>query len=421
MRYAKLFAGASLALAGALVLHACSRVEAPPERIVLILVDTLRADHLAPYGGQLSTPHIAALAERGQIFTSVVSSFHQTTMSMASLFTGRTPSLESGSREAPLVWSGPTWCGMRRFASEEGEPCIPRALPTLAEKLRGAGYWTVAAVTNPYLFGSQGYQRGFGRWREVRRWNERSPRVGRFDPALRSAPHVNAAAAELVRRRPTDRFFLYVHYMDVHDYEQVEVSYAEAVTRVDEAVGELVEMLRAEELLAGSVVILHSDHGERLGEPHLVEGRARHHGNPSFEEVLRVPLIVAPSPGADPDRPMRSDDVHRMILALAGIAEPPARDLAPGELFLTELGYQTYRDGTFKSYRARDGSALRLVDLRSDPEETRDVAGRHPDVAVMHARRMDELETLLAAPNVAPRGLNEEEAELLRSLGYLDE
>ena len=65
---------------------------AAPERIILIVADTLRRDHLSPYGSELETPAVARLARRGQVFTNAVSSFHQTTMSMAALFTGRTPS-----------------------------------------------------------------------------------------------------------------------------------------------------------------------------------------------------------------------------------------------------------------------------------------------------------------------------------------
>jgi len=69
--------------------------EGPPQRIILVLIDTLRRDHLSCYGSKVRTPHIDAVARRGQIFVNAYSSFHQTSMSMASLFTGRTPSLET--------------------------------------------------------------------------------------------------------------------------------------------------------------------------------------------------------------------------------------------------------------------------------------------------------------------------------------
>ncbi len=81
---------------------ACTpRAEGPP--IVLVVVDTLRRDHVSVYGGKAFTPNIDRLAARGQVFTNAVSSFHQTTMSMGSLFTGRTPSLATGRAETPLA------------------------------------------------------------------------------------------------------------------------------------------------------------------------------------------------------------------------------------------------------------------------------------------------------------------------------
>jgi arylsulfatase A-like enzyme len=141
----------------------------PPERIVLVVVDTLRRDHLSCYGGAVETPHIDGLAQRGRVFADALASFHQTSMSMAALFTGRTPSLESGAAGATLPWSGRTWCGMARFASslEPGGPCLPRSLPTLGEAMREAGYETLGVSSNEFLFRPAGFARGFDAWVEV--------------------------------------------------------------------------------------------------------------------------------------------------------------------------------------------------------------------------------------------------------------
>ena len=114
----------TLALLG---LAACSPPEpAPkqPERIILIVADTLRRDFLSPYGSRLATPNVARLAESGQVFTNAVSSFHMTTMSMAAMFTGRTPSLEVGEDLRVLPWTSESWCGMARFATEEEFPVL---------------------------------------------------------------------------------------------------------------------------------------------------------------------------------------------------------------------------------------------------------------------------------------------------------
>ena len=84
-----------------LMLGAC--VRPVPERIVLIVIDTLRRDALSCYGGSTPTPNIDGLAAQGQLFSNALGSFHQTTMSMGAMFTGRTPSLESGKGNSRLV------------------------------------------------------------------------------------------------------------------------------------------------------------------------------------------------------------------------------------------------------------------------------------------------------------------------------
>jgi arylsulfatase A-like enzyme len=417
----------TMAAAITLVLAACgqggSLVDrgAAPERIILVVVDTLRADHLSPYNADLTTPHIQAFAERGQVFTNVVSSFHQTTMSMASLFTGRTPSLESGDAEKTLDWTGRNWCGMRRFAPEsEVAACIPESLTTLATTLHEAGYWTAGVVTNALLFRPLGYERGFDRWVEVGDAPEGDRAFQIAHPEERNAAKANQAVAQLLQQRPTDRFFLYVHYMDVHDYSVVGASYQDGVKRVDGAFGRLLGLLRASSLIEGAVVLLASDHGERLGEEHLLKGSRSHFGNPSFEELLRVPLIISPPVSENPTRFMRGDDVYRLIRRIAGVADREPVELGANELFLSEERYQTYRDGRWKSFRERGEETLRLVDLRADPGERSDVAALHPEIAVEHARRMDELTERLAAGGTAPSALTAEDERRLRALGYLE-
>ena len=142
-------------LLAALVLTgtACTRpapVAPPPQNILLIVVDTLRRDHVSAYADLARTPNMDRLAEGGQVARGAVSSFHQTTMSMSALFTGRTPSLEWADGER-LEWNGKTWCGLTRFAQGPGDDCIPSSLPTLAEGMRGLGYRTIGVVANELL------------------------------------------------------------------------------------------------------------------------------------------------------------------------------------------------------------------------------------------------------------------------------
>ena len=393
------------------------------ERIVLVVIDTLRADHVSPHAPRRRTPHFARLAEKGQVFERASGSYYQTTMSMASLFTGRTPSLEGTSRTAPLAWTGKNWCGLRRFAREGlDDSCIPESLPTLAGRLREAGYWTVGVVTNTLLFQPRGFERGFDEWVEV----------GRLAPAVavpgyqvglaedRSAERANENVAWLLDQRPTDHFFLYVHYMEAHDYLAHGISYAHGVHRADAALGELLGLLEARSLLEGTTLFVVSDHGERLEEEHFTKGGPLHYGNPAFEEVLHVPFLVSPPiAGVDAQAALRGDDVHRLVLMTGGVTHPGPKDLEDGELFTSERYYQTYRKGRFKSYwRRRDGRHF-LVDLEADPGETNDAATRHPEVLARHAERMADLSRDLALRTADASELSDDDAKRLEALGYV--
>ena len=306
--------GASLSC---LLLLCCARADevAPPDRIVLVVADTLRADHVGAYGGEVPTPNLDALALRGEVFEQALASYHQTSMSMGSLFTGLTPSVEgAGGRSLP--WAKGTFCGMARFRSL-GEACLPEGLTTLAEDLVAFGYATLGVTSNPLLFRPYGFDQGFEVWREVGQVpDDALARQSRREHAeSRTGAAVNSAVAEILHARRSDRFFLYVHYLDAHDWFLMGVPYRRGVASFDRYLGELLAMLEAEELMDGAVVIVTADHGEALSrEVHPLESRL-HVGNPSYESVLRVPLIVAP-PVFGPSGQVRGQDLRGWIREL---------------------------------------------------------------------------------------------------------
>jgi len=410
-------------LAALLAAVGCSGPD--PERIILILVDTLRRDHLSPYGADVETPNIERLAQNGVVYENAYASFHMTSMSMGAIFSGRTPAISSGDPERSVAWNAANWCGLARFGAGEEGSCFPNGMPLLGEVMRDRGYTTIGVTSNAMLFHPSGFSRGFDQWVEVpdpgrsgklapfkRTWKESSTR--------RSASAVGAAVIAALAQRKSDRFFLYVHYMDVHDWAAVNVPYRDAVAAVDRGIGELLDHLDGERLLDGAVVILTSDHGESLDEPHLVPATPRHIGNPSFEPVLAVPLIASGAELAHDGPLIRSEDLFRILLHLAGGAPQPERDLLPDELFLTEVGYRTYRRGRWKSYSGRFDGTFRLVDLEADPGERRDVAAENPAISESHRKRVDALTTALAAPDAPLYEIGEEELDRLRSLGYVD-
>lgn len=394
-----------------------------PERIVLVVADTLRRDRLAPYGAALATPAVSRLATRGQVFTNAVSSFHQTTMSMASLFTGRTPSLETGDASQALPWTSHNWCGLARLAESQADTCIPKALGTLAEDLHAAGYETLGAVSNRLMFRPHGYERGFDRW--IQLGSEQVPvtRAGRVKEAEeRTGQQVNAAVRRLLAERRSDRFFLYVHYIDPHEhgFRPDLPDYDAGVLAMDRALGILLDMLAQQDLLDGALVVFTSDHGEYLGARHALTATAKHFGNPSFDSLLLVPLIIAPPTPEDATRLVRSEDIRGLVRRLVGLEDHHASDLETDELFVTEQFYQTYRRGRWKSMWARGDDRMVLFDLHDDPGETRDVAGGNPAVVARHRTRVEVLTAQLGTQQGIDAQRSRDDEDRLRSLGYIE-
>ncbi len=395
---------------------------AAPERVILIVIDTLRRDALSCYGSESPTPNIDALAARGTRFSNAVAAFHQTTMSMGAMFTGRTPSIEAGLMRRAGQWNGRTWCGLIRFARADGrDRCVPLGLPTLASALRAADYYTIGVTSNSLLFDPAGFRRGFDRWIEVPP-RPAPPSHPLPDSVQRPGRHlaaegwrVNSAVERALSRRRSDRLFLYVHYMDAHEYLANAISYEQGVQLADEAVGQLLELLEARDLLSGARVILTSDHGEMLGE----FGKFEHYGNPSFEPVLRVPLIVSPPIARDPDASVRGQDLFGLIAELAGAQGPGPDVLGPEELFLTEQRWRTYRKDGFKLHVDRRSGETRLSDLSSpDAERAVDLAD-HPELVRDYLARTRELAKALAPRQAPETRLTDEDRARLRALGYV--
>ena len=413
--------------------------EGAPSRIVLIVVDTLRRDHLGVYGGAVATPRIDSLAENGRVFAQATASFHHTTFSMAALFTGRTPSTETGdaARTHNPLGRFSSLCGMARFAGGFLDSCLPEALDTLAERLRDGGYETLGVTSNLLLFQPRGYDQGFEVWAQA---GPDPKSLKGLDAEARARTRsqsagdvVNAHVREVLEARRSDQFFLYVHYMDVHDWWLVRPRrlYDESVALEDAYVGELVDHLGELGLAEDTLFVLTSDHGESLGEAHAasVPKTNGHDGNPSYETVLGIPLIMAPREFVPPDTNefIRSQDIGDLILSASGLSHDRPQELAPDEYYASEARYQIYRRGRYKSARSRVDDVFTLFDLEADPLETEDVSSAHPEVVAAHRARMHQLALELASQ--AERETTEESArearraednELrLRALGYI--
>lgn len=414
------------ACAGGVV--SCAEEPAPKsaDRIILIVVDTLRRDHVSAYpNAKAKTPSIDHIASTGQTFTNAVSAFHATTMSMASLFTGRTPSIEAGKDRQSLKWNTFVACGMTRFLKDGGEKiCIPSSVPTLAEDMKRAGYWTLGVVSNQLLYRPSGYDRGFDQWVEVGLPEPGEERDIFESSPVRTAKHVNHDLEQALASRPSDHFFLYAHYLDVHDYDLFERDYAKGVEQFDRWLGKMFDMLDANGLLDGATVVITSDHGELLAETYPNQKASKHFGNPSYQPVLDIPLIVSPATNRPSDQFTRSQDIRGMIQEMAGLPQAVPKELGPDEQFISEMFFQTYRDGRWKSQWPRTQGAPHLYDLVTDPGEKSDLAlepsQEHAATLRAHRVRIDELSRQLATHASQAPALSDEDKERLRALGYIE-
>jgi choline-sulfatase len=437
----------------------------PPPNVVLVSVDTLRADALGAYGGPVATPTFDGLARDGVAFDQAIASAPQTAPSHATLFTGQEVlhhgSLRNG---VPL--------------DEEAE--------TLAEILRGAGYATAAFVSCFVLDDRFGWAQGFDVYDsefpksgETMRFRGGLWKQFDFEGFDRWAGETNARAlAWLASARPP--FFLFVHYFDPHapyagppalvakvprafaqreaaqridglreampeisrdQLEYILRSYQAEVLVVDRALGDLLAALDARGLRNRTLVVVAADHGEGLGQHGTLD-----HAPNVYDEQVRVPLLIRwpgrIAAGRRIGEPVGLIDVAPTIAELTGAKfteDPDGRSLAaaltagavrdPRPIIGRRLhylrSYQGHRGTKFfvrsdrwKYIRATEDPD-ELYDLVADPKELDDLHGEKPDVAARLGAILDD--ALERYPDrVVPVAPNEEVRRGLQVLGYVE-
>lgn len=383
---------------------AASRASGPRRNVVLITIDTLRADRLT----ESVAPALAALAARGVRFTAARTAVPLTLPAHTTLLTGQLPPAH----------------GVRLNGQQLADD-----VPTLATALDGAGYRTGAFVGAYVLDRRFGLARGFDTYddRVARDWQ----RAERLEAERPAGAVVDAALAWLDDVQAP--FFLWVHLYDAHapyappapfaarfpgrPYDG-EVAYASA------QVARLVERLESAGRMANTVVVLAGDHGEGLGE----HGEATH-GMLAYDTTLRVPLAIA-APGLAPtsvDAPVSLADMASTVLRLsgAGAALPAAstRDLltaAPDAEVYAETeypsaaGWHPLRVVAGRTTKLIRSSALELYDLAGDAGERADRAAQDPAAARAALARLTAL-----TPSEARVAVTAPDAQAkLRALGY---
>lgn len=413
------------ALALATIAAACDRTSRP--NVLVVTIDTLRADRLGCYGfGLAQTPAIDRLAAEGVRCTEATTASPITLPAHSSIMTGLYPPAH----------------GVR----DNGNYALPAEAVTLAERLHDEGYGTGAFVSAAVLARRYGVDQGFDVY-DDELWVEDEPELFmiRERPAARTVDRAIAWLDGRDRRAP---FFAWVHLFDPHQpYASVApelatmapTAYDAEIAATDRAVGRLLDRLRADGTLDHTLVVLTADHGESLGE----------HGEPThgifiYDATIRVPLIwrlpgVLPASTTYPGA-VRHIDLMPTVLAVLGLdvgtsmqgtslleplqgrATPP--DLSQyAEARLAEEGFGMAPLFGVRQTGRKWIQAPRpeLYDLRADPRELTNLL---PDDAPAAQPLERTLEDVIAdsgrrALNAPTRTMDRETEEMLRALGYL--
>ncbi|RPJ59009.1 MAG: hypothetical protein EHM23_15545 [Acidobacteria bacterium] len=380
-----------------------------PKAVVIVLIDSLRPDHINAYGyrDRQTTPGLDTLFAGGVTFSDAYSNAPWTVPSVMSLMTSLYPSAHGYNLEAHLLHSAPPGLGSK--------------LKTLPEIFREAGYATAAFTADGGVSAAYGFNRGFETFAET-------PPVNGSDVEM-----VVAKSLAWLKKNGHRPFFLLLHTYEVHlphthEAQQTGLNTDETVRQnalqgydadlrfADKVLARLWESLRSQGIYEDSIIVVLSDHGEALHERTLF-GRGDDHGYHLHDELLRVPLaIVAPGRierrGAWVRDPVQLVDVLPTLVELAGLERPTTPlqgaslvplirgERAPLRPLFAEAPYQgpgwiAVRFDRFKylavpKKHVHEGPEMwwdgdpgtvpeALYDLRSDPGETASILARNPD------------------------------------------
>jgi choline-sulfatase len=401
-------------LAAVLALAFCGAANAQTP-VILISVDTLRADHLSCYGyRRVNTPHIASLARGGTLFSQIDSQIPLTLPSHASLLTSTYP---AGNRV------------------EENGALVPPGTATLASVLKSHGYRTAAFIGSIALDRRYGLDQGFETYDSPFE-SAAGPQNPYSARVTRDATLVFRSAQRWLETNRDHPLFAFIHLYDLHlpyrlpGYSPIHPSlagYDAELAHVDAALGRFIDSLAHDGLWQNAIVVLLSDHGESLGE-HGESG----HGYFIYESTIHVPLLVHWPADSRAGRPERVEepggliDVAPTILHVLRIATP--RSFHGKSLFagprpvLSESVYardafgwaalQCIRTGQKKYIQAPHPE---LYDLASDPHELRNISTARTDET---GKMKQHLAAVLPAGGAQPARPSSAQ-QALRSLGYV--
>jgi arylsulfatase A-like enzyme/tetratricopeptide (TPR) repeat protein len=421
--------------------------------LVLIVIDTMRADHLSCYGYEwIRTPNIDNLARNGVLFKNAVSHIPLTLPSLSSIMTSTLP---------------PT----NGVHYNEGF-YLDESAQTLAEILEEEGYWTGAVLGAVVLDSINGISQGFSRYNDdFGKFSGNLPHIKLLEKQLnytqRRASEVTDLSLNLSDSLVDDRpFFLFIHYFDPHSpydppppYSLIDPTlekgsdevrtqfYDGEIAYTDEHIGRLLKGLEERGLLENTLVVLTTDHGEALGE----HGE-KSHGYYNYEGTLHIPLVFSwpkefPQ-GVIYDNLARHIDLAPTILDILGIEGkdggsfqgeslyPFGQGKSPDFSYLeSAMTYIIFGWGGSRGVRSTEWKYIaspqeELYDLREDPGEEDNLIDRMPQVADSLREVMEEIVTGIdifqgeetgqeMSSGKGGRPGSPEIEEKLRALGYI--
>jgi len=403
-------------------------VEKP--NVILVTLDTTRADRLACYGySGVKTPALDALAGRGVLFEQCASSSPLTLPSHSTIMTGMYP----------------TYHGVRL----NGNTALSEEQTTIAEVLAGRGYECGAFIGAFVLDGRWGLKQGFHHYDDT--FDLKKYKHLDLGGVQRPGNEITDAALAWLEGRKDKPFFAWVHFYDPHSpYEPPEPFFSEynksiagcydgEIAFMDSQIGRLESWLETNRLVKNTIVILIGDHGEGLGS----HGEGTH-GYFIYDYAVHVPfLVVTPLKGLSGVRvssQVRAADVFPTVLELVGAGAPAkvnGRSLVPvmfnpkeadlGPAYSESMapslqfGWAPLRALRTARFKFIDAPRPELYDLAKDRAEESDVQNRYPDQALAMKKELDRLvlETGRGAPAPQTANLDKETVERLAALGYI--
>jgi len=435
--------------------------------VLLLMIDTLRADQLSCYGGPIATPNLCRIAEADGSRFYAFSHASWTKPAAASLLTSLLPSSHGAISKTAA---------------------IPEAAVLISEAMQQAGYTTGGIVSNINLAPSFGFDQGWDEYEYLapdylagagesssklvlyqilrKVWLTLVPgkRVGDY---YQSAETVNAHVIPWLERHAGSRFFLFAHYMDPHDpyfrhpYDGYAIArvagdppasrtaemrelYQGEIRYLDAQLGVLFERLRALGLYDDLLIAVTADHGEEFHEH-----GGFWHGLTLYDEQIHVPLLIKwpkGATGAPPhvlDRLARQIDIAPTLLARAGVPIPPsmqgvdlaAAAAAPPDGDSFHLAEEDHEGNVLRALRTMQWKAIEanagnprglpereLFEVAVDPGETKNVEAAHPEIASALRGKADAAERVAREHGLGgakAATLTDAQRDALKALGYV--